>query len=50
MTTPEDREFLLRVRQLDRLDPHAYLEFLEAFSSQHLPSREVPPRHEPFTL
>jgi hypothetical protein len=41
ITTPEDTEFLLRVRQLNRLDPWSYLEFpitdktVEAFTLLH---------------
>lgn len=50
ITTPEDTEFLLRARQLNRLDPWSYLEFLRSFAARHPPSREIPPRHEPFRL
>jgi hypothetical protein len=50
ITTAEDTEFLLRVRQLNRLDPWSYLEFLRSFAERHPPSREIPPRHEPFRL
>jgi hypothetical protein len=49
-TTPEDLAMLEAVRALDRLDSHQYLEFLLAFSERHPPTREIPPRHEPFTL
>jgi hypothetical protein len=50
MTTEADRAALLAIRALDRLDPYEYLRFLEAFTDQHPPTREIPPRHEPFVL
>jgi hypothetical protein len=49
-TTAEDVAALLRVRSYDRLDPAAYLAFLEEFAAKHPPTREIPPRHEPFVL
>ncbi len=49
-TTAEDVAVLQRVRALNRLDPRAYLAFLESFASRHPVSREVPSRHEPFSL
>ena len=49
-TTPLDAQKLLEVRQLDRLNPQQYLEFLLAFIDRHPPTREIPPRHEPFVL
>lgn len=49
-TTPEDLAMLRGVRELDRLDPQQYLEFLIAFSERHRPTREIPERHEPFVL
>jgi hypothetical protein len=49
-TTPEDVEALARVRSLDYLGPVEYLRFLIAFSALHPPTREIPPRHEPFVL
>lgn len=50
VTTAEDVAALERVRELDRLDPFSYLEFLVEFSRRHPPTRQVPPRHEPFRL
>jgi hypothetical protein len=49
-TTAEEIAALLAVRDLDRLDASQYLEFLRLFASRHPPSREIPERHEPFTL
>ena len=49
-TTPEDVIALERARSLDCLDPVEYLSFLKAFASSHPPTREIPPRHEPFKL
>ena len=50
ITTAEDVAALNRVRELDRLDPFSYLEFLVEFSQRHPPTREIPSRHEPFRL
>lgn len=49
-TTPEDVLALHRVRSLDSLDPVEYLRLLLAFADLHPPTREIPPRHEPFVL
>ena len=49
-TTSDDVAALERLRQHDRLDSRQYLEFLLAFAPRHPPSREVPPRSEPFRL
>ena len=49
-TTAADVAALENARTHDRLDPRRYLEFLLAFSERHPPDREIPPRHEPFTL
>lgn len=49
-TTPADAAALQAVRDLDRLDPVQYLAFLRLYAPQHRPSREIPERHEPFTL
>lgn len=49
-TTPEDVRMLQAVRKLDRMDARQYLEFLLAFGDRHPPTRQVPPRHEPFRL
>ena len=49
--TPEQNEFLWRVRELNRMGPHEYLEFLLQFSAAHPPSRETTPDDiEPFVL
>lgn len=50
LTTPEDAAALERIRTLDRLDPVTYLRFLRQFEGSHPPDREIPLRHEPFTL
>lgn len=50
VSTQEDSEALHRVRALDTLDPVSYLQFLVTFSELHPPTREIPPRHEPFVL
>jgi len=50
ITTAEDVAMLHRVRSLDSLDPVEYLRFLLAFTDLHPPTREIPPRHEPFVL
>lgn len=50
VTTAEDVAMLHRVRSLDSLDPVEYLRFLLAFTDLHPPTREIPPRHEPFVL
>ena len=49
-TTAGDTAALDAVRHLDHLDPVQYLSFLEQFARRHPPSREIPPRHEPFVL
>ncbi len=49
-TTVEEVEALEAVRRLDHLDPVQYLDFLKQFAPRHPPSREIPPRHEPFVL
>ncbi len=49
-TTAEDVAALDRVRTLNRLDAAEYLRFLLQFSASHPPTRDIPPRHEPFTL
>ncbi|HET8796419.1 MAG TPA: hypothetical protein VFO89_01945 [Thermoanaerobaculia bacterium] len=50
MTTEADRAALLAIRALDRLAPDEYLRFLETFTDQHPPTREIPSSHEPFVL
>jgi hypothetical protein len=50
VTTPEDVAALDRVRSLNYLEPVEYLRFLLAFADLHPPTREIPPRHEPFVL
>lgn len=49
-TTAEDVVALSLVRSLDHLGPAEYLRFLLAFAASHPPTREIPPRHEPFVL
>ncbi len=49
-TTPADAAALQSVRDLNRLDPVQYLAFLRLYAPQHRPTREIPERHEPFTL
>ena len=49
-TTAADIAALDRARAFNRLDPVEYLRFLEQFSAKHPPTREIPERHEPFTL
>lgn len=49
-TTSADTNALQFVRDLDRLDPVQYLAFLKLYAPQHRPSRNIPERHEPFTL
>lgn len=48
--TPEESEFLWKVRELNRMDPHEYLEFLLQFAPMHPPSRETSEGVEPFEL
>ncbi len=49
-TAPVEAAVLERVRDLDRLELVAYLHFLLQFAPRHPPSRELPERHEPFSL
>jgi hypothetical protein len=49
-TTSADLAALDESRLAVRLDPKHYLKFLEEFSKRHPPSREIPPKHEPFSL
>lgn len=50
--TPEERGALERVRELNKMTPTEYLEFLSQFTKNHPPSREDinSPDDEPFTL
>jgi hypothetical protein len=48
---PEVSEFLWKVRELNRMGPQEYLEFLNQFSSMHPPTRETNKESdEPFEL
>jgi hypothetical protein len=49
-TTPADNAALWRVRDLNYMDPHEYLQFLLTFTANEAPSREITPWPEPFTL
>jgi hypothetical protein len=49
--TPEERDALERVRELNRMTPAEFLEFLSQFTKNHPPSRETnSPDDEPFEL
>jgi|GEM_PF-3111947 len=48
--TPEEVAFLWKVRELNRMDPHEYLEFLNQFSRTHPPGRETSEGWPPFEL
>jgi len=48
--TPEVSEFLWKVRELNRMDPYEYLEFLNEFSKMHPPDRETSEGWPPFEL
>ena len=50
ITTDEDVAALDRARSFNRLDSFEYLHFLEQFAPAHPPTRNIPERHEPFTL
>lgn len=49
-TPPEVSAFLWKVRELNRMGPHEYLEFLIQFGPMHPPSRETSEGWEPFEL
>ena len=49
--TPEEAAALERARELNRMDPHQFLEFVKHFIREHPPGRDVKsPNDEPFRL
>ena len=49
--SPAENEFLWRVRELNRMGPHEYLDFLLQFSANRPVSRETTPDDiQPFEL
>jgi hypothetical protein len=48
--TDADIEALEHARELNAMDPYEFQAFHLLFASQHPPTRDIPPFHEPFTL